>query len=918
MTKHLPVINKGDEFPSDAAEIDEPSRRSFIQLMGASLALAGMTGCRRPAEQILPYGRAPEEIVPGRPQRFASAFAFAGSALGVVVESHEGRPTKIEGNPLHPESRGGAHAFAQASVLDLYDPDRSRTPLHSGEARSWDEAFAFLRAQAGKLGDGHGLAILTEAHRSPTLKAQIELVRRRFPRARVVRYEPFSRTAARQGAEIAFGRPLEPVFAVERARVIATVDCDLLQSVKHARAFADGRRSAPANNRLYAIESSFTITGASADHRLRTQSRRAHAIALELARALDVDGLPPARTLHADEQRFVSALAHDLRAQGGMLVAGELQPAVVHALTHLINARVAGDAVHYVAPFSSDPEGPRAMVELAAAMKRGDLSLLLILGGNPVYDAPADADFANALSRVPASVHLSAHVDETSALATWHLNRAHWLESWGDVRAEDGTLSIVQPLIAPLHGGRTDAEVLERLLGGERSAYQLVQANFLAPTAMRRALHDGLVADSAWAAETATVQASALTAPAADEADLEVTFRPDAHAYDGRFANNGWLHELPHPFTKLTWDNAALIAPATAHRLGLSDGDIVELRVGERRLHIPVLAAPGQAEESIALSVGLGRRRAGKVGTGVGFDVNPVRASDSFGIARARLSPTGGKHRLAITHGHHSMEGRPLIRQGEQEREAEEPSLWQEHRYDGHKWGMVIDLQACIGCNACTVACQAENNIPLVGKEGVLRSREMHWLRIDRYFSDSDDPEAFAQPIACQQCEMAPCEQVCPVAATTHSPEGLNDMAYNRCIGTRYCANNCPYKVRRFNFFNYNRDVDELRRMQLNPDVTVRTRGVMEKCTYCVQRINAAKIAAHVAGHERVADGQVVTACQQTCPTQAISFGDLNDATSAVARRAADARNYVLLGELNLRPRTSFLSRVRNPNPELA
>jgi molybdopterin-containing oxidoreductase family iron-sulfur binding subunit len=549
-------------------------------------------------------------------------------------------------------------------------------------------------------------------------------------------------------------------------------------------------------------------------------------------------------------------------------------------------------------------------------MAKGDVHLLLMLGGNPVFDAPADADFAGALARVPTSVHLAAYADETSARSTWHLNRAHWLESWSDVRAEDGTLSIVQPLIAPLHDGKTDAEVLEQLLGGERTAYQLVCANFPKGMNLRRALHDGLLADSAAPAEVVKPVAHPDLTFAAPEG-LELTFRPDPHTFDGRFANNGWLQELPDSMTKLTWDNAALISPATARRLGLHDGDLVDLNIGERRARLPILTAPGQADESITITVGQGRRRAGSVGNDVGFDVYPLRTATAMGLAAVTLTPLGEKHTLAITHGHHSMEGRPIVREGEQEREKEEPALWPVHPVVGHRWGMVIDLEACIGCNACTVACQAENNIPLVGKRGVLKSREMHWLRIDRYFTDGDDPESVAQPISCQQCEMAPCEQVCPVGATTHSPEGLNDMAYNRCIGTRYCANNCPFKVRRFNFFNYQKDLTELRKMQFNPDVTVRSRGVMEKCTYCVQRINVAKATAHKEGRDRVRDGEVVTACQQTCPTKAISFGDLDDPSSDVARRAADERNYVLLGELNIRPRTSFLARVRNPNPEL-
>jgi molybdopterin-containing oxidoreductase family iron-sulfur binding subunit len=946
MKRHLPVWRSldekpalPDEFPEHAIELDGMSRRSFVQLMGASLALAGVSGCRRPAETILPYGKAPEELVPGRPQRYATAMPLAGTAFGVVVESHEGRPTKIEGNPLHPDSRGGASAFVQASILGLYDPDRSRHPTERGRARSWDEAFAALKAAATTLpADGRGLAILTEAHRSPTLLAGLAAVEKRWPAARIVRYEAFDRLHAREGSRLAFGRPLEPAYELGKARVIVTLDCDLLHaegsSVKHARAFADGRSGAM--NRLYAIESAFTVTGTNADHRLRTKSARIQALAAALAHAVGIDVAAPALT--SEEQRYISAVAADLRANrgAGAVVAGETQPPAVHALAHLINHALETTAVTYRAPLASHASGPAAIVELAGAMTKGDVQLLVMLGGNPVYDAPADARFAEAITHVPTSVHLAERPDETSAAATWHLGRAHYLEAWSDVRAEDGTLSIVQPLIAPLHGGRTDAEVVERLLDGTRTPYQLVTSTWKELLGLdftrrfRRALHDGVLAGSALPAEAVKPIPAAFAPPALSN-DLEVTFRIDSHAYDGRFANNGWLQELPDPLTKLTWDNVALISPATATRLGLRDGDLVTLRTAQGSGRLPVLRAPGQADDSLAVTIGLGRKRAGAVGTDVGFDVTSLRSSQAFGHAMVTLERSGLRHSLGITQEHHSMEGRPLVRQATRDEYAADPGfarkeeehppllpLWKEHQYEGHKWGMAIDLNRCIGCNACMVACQAENNIPLVGKVGVEKSREMHWIRVDRYFvGDENDPEAVMQPVACQQCENAPCEQVCPVGATTHSPEGLNDMAYNRCVGTRYCANNCPYKVRRFNFFNYNKDVAELRRMQFNPDVTVRSRGVMEKCTYCVQRINQAKIAAHGEGRDRVRDGEIVTACQQTCPAQAIVFGDLNDPKSEIAQRNADSRNYVLLEELAIKPRTSYLARIRNPNPEL-
>jgi molybdopterin-containing oxidoreductase family iron-sulfur binding subunit len=957
------------EFPEGASELaDGFSRRQFLKLMGASAGLAGLAACRRPEEKILPYARAPEHLVPGRPQYYATAMPWMGTALGLLVESHEGRPTKVEGNPRHPESLGGSPAFAQASILDLYDPDRSSGPQQKGMARTWDEAAAFLKARGDALEPkgGAGLAILSEGHRSPTLQALLAELSRAMPAAKVYRYEPFARDAVREGARIAFGRSLEPVLEVGRAKVIVALDSDFLftegSPVRQARGFGDGRqldKPSDAMNRLYAVESAFTVTGASADHRLRIRRSEVPLYLLALAKelgALGVDLTPElaAAVASSRSERFenpknwVKAVAKDLVAHrgAGLLVAGEAQPAVVHALCALLNERLGnlGQTVRYVKPFDEAPEGPGSIAPLARAMARGEVDTLLVLGGNPAFAAPADAGFSSALAHVPHALHLSTHLDETGEKCEWHLNRAHLFESWGDARTADGTASIVQPLIAPLFGGKTDAEVVSMLLGVPRKAYDLVRETWRAALGgpdfehgFRRALHDGLLSGSAFPNEqglaTAPARIAAAVKATPSPADgLELTFHPDAHAFDGRFANNGWLQELPDPLTLLTWDNAALISPATCTRLGVVEGDQVELALDGRKALLPVLTAPGQADGSIALSVGQGRTRCGTVGQGVGFDVNPLRASSAMAAAiGASLKKTGVTLKLARTQEHSAMEGRPLVREATLERYREDPefaekmvehpplkSLFPDQPYTGHRWGMVVDLNRCIGCGACTLACQAENNIPLVGKSGVLRSREMHWFRVDRYFEGAPaEPTAVFQPIGCQQCENAPCEQVCPVGATTHSPEGLNDMAYNRCVGTRYCANNCPFKVRRFNFFNYTKDMPELRKMLQNPDVTVRTRGVMEKCTYCVQRIQEAKIAAHKEGREKVRDGEVVSACQQSCPTRAIHFGDLADSESDVARSAASSRDYALLAELNIRPRTSFLARVKNPNPEL-
>ena len=956
------------EFPEGAS--DGPSalgRRRFISLMGASLALGGLVGCRRPEETIVPYTRAPEEVIPGKPLYFATALPLQGTAFGLIVESHEGRPTKIEGNPRHPESLGAASAFLQASVLDLYDPDRSDSPQQGAEKRTWDDAAALLRkvGEEAKSKNGRGLAILTEAHRSPTLAALLTELGKALPEARIVRYEPFGRDEAREGARVAFGRPLETILDLAKAKVIVTLDADLLAAsgspLKQARGFAAGRDiealGAAGMSRLYAVESAFSITGAAADHRLRLASRLVPRLALALGRELgkqgvDLGELGPAiaTTGILDEraERMVKAIAVDLAAHRGegLLVAGRGQPASVHAVVHALNLALGnvGKTVRHVAAFDEAPSGLAKVTELAAAMRSGEIETLVILGGNPAYDAPADSRFAEALGQVKRSIHLATHVDDTGARATWHLNRAHALESWSDVRAEDGTASIIQPLIAPIFGGRTEHEVVDLLLGRGRKAYDLVRATWQGATSaldfdkgFRRALHDGLWADSASASEAVSSRfgdiARAVRALPAPAEGVEITFHPDPHVYDGRFANNGWLQELPCSMHKLTWGNAAAISPSMAKEHGLSDGDIVTLAAAGREIRIPVLVAPGQAEGSIALTVGYGRSHVGRVGTGVGVDVHPLRTSASFNIVTGvTLTKTGEHTTLARTQEHFTMEGRNVAREGTVEEFAKEPkfakeaalhppllSLWKERSYEGQAWGLNIDLNACIGCNACVTACQAENNIPVVGAEGVLGSREMHWMRIDRYFTgeEATEPATIAQPMLCSHCENAPCEQVCPVGATTHSPEGLNDMAYNRCIGTRYCANNCPFKVRRFNFLDYTSGITEIGKMQINPDVTVRSRGVMEKCTFCVQRINHAKIDAKKEGQDHVKDGAIVTACQQACPTQAIRFGDLNDKGSRVAKRLESPRMYRLLEELNIKPRVSYLARIKNPNPAL-
>ena len=956
------------EFPEGAETPDGVSRRSFVTLMGASLGLAGLTGCRRPEEKILPYTKAPEEIIPGRPMFYATAMPFHGTAIGLLVESHEGRPTKIEGNPKHPDSQGGASAWIQASLLELYDPERVTAPMQGERPATREAAEAAVQGAGRAVTDGKRLAIVTTEHRSPTTNAELAKIKAQWAGARVVRWEAFSRANSRAGARLAFGKPLEPVYRADRARVLVSLDADFFHHdcspLKTARGFSRGRKPGPEMNRLYVVESGFTITGSSADHRIRMRSSAIGGVAAALCQALEGQGihvakaLPEAGALTPAQQKLVEALAKDLAANKGkgLVVAGERQPPAVHALALLANhalGNIGGpDApVSLGKPWSEDAEGAEALSEVTKALHAGEIDVLVVLGGNPVYDAPSDVDFGAAMAKAKVSLHLADAPNETSAKASWVVPRAHTLEAWSDLVAEDGTTSIVQPLIAPLFGGKTDAELLSLLRGERKSAHDLVTTtwdgklgakSFALP--WRKALHEGLVEGEAAAFELAPPQPGGL-ALGADPGGLEITFAPDSHAFDGRFANSGWMQEMPDPMSKLTWDNAALLSPATARKLGVSDGHWLSISAdGGGTVKVPALVQPGQADDSIALTLGQGRSRVGKVGTGVGFATGALRRTGKLGFAAARATAAGGTHKLAQTQEHHVMEGRDLVRTtsltrhlggerpgpthgghaehggaGADRGPVHLPQLFEGPKYTGQRWAMAIDLNSCIGCNACMVACQSENNIPVVGKSGVLRSREMHWIRVDRYYvgDNFNDPTAVMQPMTCQECENAPCESVCPVGATTHSPEGLNDMAYNRCIGTRYCANNCPFKVRRFNYFNYTKHTPELHKMAMNPDVTVRDRGVMEKCTYCVQRINQAKIAAHKSGKDVVEDGAITTACQQTCPTAAITFGDLSDPHSRLNALLAEGRDYKLLEEINIRPRTSYLERVRNPNPEL-
>lgn len=977
------------EFPAGASDAPQGvSRRSMLTLMGASFALAGLEGCRRPVETIIPYVDAPENIIPGIPRHYATTMPFGTSAYGVVVENHEGRPTKIEGNEMHPSSLGGANAWMQGSILALYDPDRSsgvrqRTAAgsaegdeaaagadanahgddghaadedHGGEAAgpsgtasSWQDFESFWGQRASELeaAAGAGLAVLSTPHTSPTEARLAAAVRQRFPSARWVTYAPVAEDNVFNGCQMATGTRCRPVHHMQRAKVILSLESDFLgleqESLRDARQFARGRQvdsNGGEMSRLYVAESSLSATGAVADHRLRSKSFQVGALAAAVAGALGVEAadygaLPDAAAAKA------KLIADDLRLAGSaaLVVVGRRQPATVHALALAINQALGavGTTVtlHPVADTAfSDPQG---LTDLAAAMGAGDVSTLVILGGNPAYDAPVELGFAAAMSNVEHSIHLSDAFDETSQLASWHLPASHYLETWGDVRAADGTLSVVQPLIAPLWDSRSQIEVLALMAAAEGSGYDQVRQTWQGVVegdfekGWRRVLHDGVLVDSASPPlAVGTVQAAARpTLPTGE--GLELTFHPSATAFDGRFANLSWLQELPDSLTKITWDNAVLLSPATAEAFGLKRDDRVSLGYRDHTLEAAVFVLPGQADESIALSLGYGRRAAGRVGDGLGFDAYTLRHGDAPWFDRGvSLTKVDGDYELVQTQEHWSMEGRDLVHEvdlanfqqgkidvGKKYLPENSHQLFPEpvSYEEGPQWGMTIDLNSCIGCNACMVACQSENNVPVVGKEQVSRGREMHWLRVDRYFSGQpEDPEVVFQPIPCMHCENAPCEQVCPVAATVHDRNGINAMVYNRCIGTRYCSNNCPYKVRRFNFFNYTKDTPELLKMAMNPDVTVRSRGVMEKCSYCLQRINEARIFAKRAG-DPGAERDVKTACQQTCPTEAIAFGDIRDANSQVSQWKSRQRDFVLLGELNNRPRTSYLAKVRNPNP---
>jgi len=965
------------EFPNDPGK--EPknhgvARRDILKLMAASAALSGLSACTKlPVQKIVPYVRPPEEIIPGKPLFYATAMPSPEGAMGLLVESNMGRPTKVEGNAEHPGSLGATDIFAQASVLMLYDPDRSQVIVHEGRISDW---AAFLTAIANaradwKTNNGAGLRILTGATTSATFAAQMKALLMQFPGAKWYAHEPCGPYNAREGARMSFGRTVDCGYRFDQADVIVSLDADFLYSgstcVRYARDFADRRRvTGPSAqmNRLYVVESTPTNTGAMADHRMALRASQIGGFARALAAEIGVPAYTSGSVAGVSE-KWIDALARDLKTHRGssLVIAGESQPPAVHALAHAMNQALgnAGKTVIYIDPIAVSPETD-GLAELAKEIDAGQVSALVILGSNPVYTAPSDLNFTPKLLKVALRIHSGLYHDETAELCHWHIPEAHFLESWSDARAYDGTVGIVQPLIAPLYDGKSKHELVTALAGeAGKSGHDIVRGYWSSQRPAKQSekqfedfwettLHDGWMRGTVSPIRSMTANLAGAEIPATAlnsvSGTLEVVFRPDPTVGDGRYANNGWLQELPKPLTKLTWDNAVLLSPATAERLGVTNGDVVKLSLDGRDVSGPVWIMPGHANEAATLHLGYGRRRAGHVGTGIGFNAYTLRTSATAWIAAGlRIEKIGDRYLLATTQQHHVIDKdgrkveeeseaaveRDVLRVGtlaefrknpafakDSEEVTKRTSLYPDYAYEGYAWGMAVDLNSCTGCGACVVACQSENNIAVVGKEEVSKGRDMQWIRVDNYFrGDLDNPENYYQPVMCQQCENAPCEVVCPVGATVHSPEGLNEMVYNRCVGTRYCSNNCPYKVRRFNFKLYSDWTTPSLFGLRNPNVTVRSRGVMEKCTYCVQRINAAKIDAEKEDRS-VRDGEIVTACEAACPSRAIVFGNINDKESRVSKLRAQSRNYSLLGDLNTRPRTTYLAKLRNPNPEIS
>ena len=942
MNKHLPAAER---ISSDAAA-NAVDRRAMLKLFVGGAALA-LSSCGPPHEQIVPYVDMPERLVPGMPLQFASALALAGYGRGVIVTSVEGRPVKIEGNPRHPASLGATDVYAEAAVLSLYDPDRSRAPHSAGRIQPWTVFEAALRRQVEQANSnqGAGLALLTGRTTSPTLIGQIGALRAKLPQMQWCGYEPVADDTAQAGAAQAFGQPAAALPRFADARVALMLDADPLgcgpAQIRFGHDIVAARRSHKPEDalRLFVVEPAWTLTGALADHRLPLHPDLIRNVAIALARELGAKF--PEADLPQDAARFAKVAAADLLARRGaaLVLAGARQGPDVHALCHWINNQL-GAPVDVIAPVESRGDQQGSLRSLADDLRAQRVSTLMMIGVNPAYDAPGDLGFAELIGAASFSVHLGLHNDETAARATWHLPMTHVLESWSDIRAFDGTASIIQPLIRSLYDTRSVHELIALLSGAAstspyasvRDYWQGTKPNGDFEDWWRQSLQDGVVANTAAAKLTVSPPSLPQVAPAGARQPLTLTLAPDPSLFDGSMANNAWLQECPAPFTKQVWGNALHVADTDARAMGIVDGDIVRLSVGERAIETPVLVRSGQAPQTLAATLGRGRTRAGSLGSNIGFDVYPLRPADSpWAVANVTITATGKHQNLLLTQHDFMLEGEAeelqprftlaelakgdlgLTRPG-----GDPPTLYPKAVHDTYQWAMVIDNSACIGCNACVIACQAENNVPIVGPDEIAEGRDMHWLRVDDYVVDG---RPGFSPVPCMHCEHAPCEPVCPVAASIHDSEGLNVQVYNRCIGTRFCQSNCPYKVRRFNFFGY-ADGEEYRGFRepivkavFNPDVTVRSRGVMEKCTYCVQRISQVRRAAEKE-HRTIGDGEVVTACQAACPTRAIAFGDLSNKAARVNALRAEPHAYALLGHLGTRPRTTYLARLHNPNPD--
>ncbi len=939
-----------EQNPRQAALINQNKldRRTFLRLSGAALVMMGITSCntnnRPPNGLILPYVEKPEFVVPGVPLYFASTVTLSGYGRGILLQTNDGRPSQVSGNPNHPASLGSSDAMTIASLLQLYDPDRSLNVSNQDGITSWE---AFESALDDALDPSTNLRILTETVTSPSLANQLETLLDAFPNARWHQYEPMAYDGATVGAELAFGEPVNTVYQFDEAKTILALDSDFLSelpgSVRYARDFAAGRKvrvgdDAADMSRLFVVESTPTITGAMADERLPLRSSEIEAFAQALAQAVGVSGVEGGSG--SWDAAWLNTVVAELEANegAGIVIAGATQSPTVHALAHAINDALGnvGSTVVYTEPVPANPVNQLAdLGELVADMAAGSVDVLVMIGGNPVYTAPADYAFGDALAAVPLSAHLSQVVNETSLVSTWRLPQTHYAEEWGDARAYDGTASLVQPPIGPLYDTvRSAHQLLAILQGDDRTDYELVYSYWQeqlgggeSDAAWRKALHDGVIEGSAAAEVTPALQSLSDLPTAAVNDGIELVVRPDPSVWDGRFAGNSWLQELPRPMSKLTWDNVALMGPALAENLGVTNGDLIELTAGGNTVTAPTWILPGHADNSVTVTIGYGQTAGSAPGLNVGFDAYPLRTSEAPWIASGlQVSPTGLRYALASTQLTHVMSAsedpvqtitlEQFLNAPEyaSEREYEDVVSFysDEFQYDGYSWGMSIDLTACIGCNGCMIACQSENTVPTVGKDEVMRGRDMHWIRIDQYYEgDPANPQIYFQPVACVHCEQAPCEVVCPVQATVHGNEGLNEMVYNRCVGTRYCSANCPYGVRRFNFFDYVDD-DPIWMEMRNPDVTVRARGVMEKCTYCVQRISRARIEA---GNQNlpIPDGAIVPACAGACPTQAIVFGDINNPDSQVVEEKKQPQDYSLLKKLNTLPRTTYLARITNP-----